>query len=101
MLAPLTKKVDVNNVLHCGWMTMPKPLVIDSGAAESVLPEGACPDCPVQHASNSSPGPDGIPFFAWRALGGFATRALYEAFLAIASPAGTALMKSDFAKLKV
>ncbi|CAK0825379.1 unnamed protein product, partial [Prorocentrum cordatum] len=50
----------------------------------------------VQHTSNSSPGPDGIPFRAWRALGGFATRALYEAFLAIASPSGAALMDSDW-----
>ncbi|CAK0792699.1 unnamed protein product [Prorocentrum cordatum] len=50
----------------------------------------------IANASDSSPGPDGIPFKAWRRLGPLATRAFYDAFLTIVSPNGLDLLAQDW-----
>ena len=32
----------------------------------------------IKHSGSSSPGPDGIPYLAWRSLGGLGTNCLYD-----------------------
>ena len=45
-------------------------------------------------ANNSMPGPDGIPYMAWRALGQFGVQLLFDAATALASPDAAALMRT-------
>ena len=47
-------------------------------------------------APRTALGPDGIPFRAWRNLGEFAARALYDAFLATVGADGLSLLETDW-----
>ena len=50
----------------------------------------------IRLTSNSSPGPDGLPFKAWRKLGRFAAVALYDAFVTISGPDGQRILEEDW-----
>ena len=53
----------------------------------------------IRLTSNTSPGPDGIPFKAWRKLGHFAAEALHLAFVAITGDDGSKLLEEDWQTL--
>ncbi|CAK0876187.1 unnamed protein product, partial [Prorocentrum cordatum] len=50
----------------------------------------------IRQAKNCSPGPDGIPYGAWRALGSLAVDTLHNALRDLASPDGQRILEQDF-----
>ncbi|MDA8582658.1 reverse transcriptase domain-containing protein, partial [bacterium] len=50
----------------------------------------------LRQAKNSSPGPDGIPYGAWRALGSLAVDTLRDALRGLASEEGARLLEQDY-----
>ena len=50
----------------------------------------------LDRSPNSSPGPDGIPFLAWRTLGPVAATALFEAYQVLSSPRGSDVMLAEY-----
>ena len=47
-------------------------------------------------SNNSAPGPDGLPYGAWRALGDLAVDLLHGAFVDLTLPEGPNLMREDY-----
>ena len=47
-------------------------------------------------SNNSSPGPDGIPYGAWRSLGDLAINTLHDAFHALLGDDGQELLRRDY-----
>jgi len=47
-------------------------------------------------SNNSAPGPDGIPYGAWRSLGDLAVTAIHDAFSGLSSDNGQELMQRDY-----
>ena len=50
----------------------------------------------VEHSNNSAPGPDGIPFAAWRKLGPLAIDTLFDAFRDMTSADGPERMAEHY-----
>ena len=50
----------------------------------------------VRHSGNSAPGPDGIPYSAWRALGGFGAGALTEALNVLSTGDASQALKDAY-----
>ena len=50
----------------------------------------------LKRSNNSAPGPDGIPYGAWRALGETAVEALFGAFGLLVRDDGPACMRRDY-----
>ena len=53
----------------------------------------------IRHTNNSSPGPDGIPFVAWRRLEGLAVDVLFEAFQSMTAEAGPEVTLEEYQEL--
>ena len=51
----------------------------------------------LKRSNNSAPGPDGLPYGAWRALGDIAIDALFGAFKELSSSDGPSIMQRDYA----
>ncbi len=51
----------------------------------------------IKLSNNSAPGPDGLPYGAWRAMGEVAVEALMGAFKELTSDEGSTLMRQDYA----
>ena len=47
-------------------------------------------------SNDSAPGPDGIPYGAWREVVGLASKAIHEAFLDLSSDRGQELMQRGY-----
>ena len=47
-------------------------------------------------SNNSAPGPDGIPYGAWRALGDVAVEVLFGAFSDLILPEGPEMLRRDY-----
>ena len=59
-------------------------------------PEALCIKEAIKLSNDSSPGPDGIPYAAWRRLGNLACDTLHDAFVELSSEEGEDMMLREY-----
>ena len=83
----------VDAARHSGLKAAVRPAVADAGMWKLQRRDVRLA---VDQSTGSSPGPDGVPYSAWRRLGPLAIDILHEAALELASASGSASLLSAF-----